>query len=81
MSLRDLSRAMGRGFSTATLNLAERGVITLPKWKEAAILEAIDRLASLSECRKRIIETARAIDFSEYCDDIRGRAARLHSAA
>jgi hypothetical protein len=63
------------------LNLAERGVIRLRPWKEAAILEATNRLAPLSGRRKRIVETAREIDFAEYCGDIRQRAASLHATA
>jgi hypothetical protein len=71
LTLRELAKALGEGFSPARLSLAERGIIKIPVHDELAIFEAIIRLAPLSEGRRRIVEVARDIDFAPFVADVR----------
>jgi hypothetical protein len=71
VSLRELARVLGPGFSAARLSLAERGLIELPNGQELLILEVIGRLAPLCQNRRRILEAAREIDFAPLFADVR----------
>jgi len=71
LTLRELAKALGDGFSPARVSLAERGLITLPARDEKAILEAIERLAPLQQHRRKIVEIARRMDFAQFVADVR----------
>ena len=71
LTLREMSKALGWGFSPAKLSLAERGLVQIPEHEENAILEAIERLAPLCANRRRIVEIAREIDFAPLLTDLR----------
>ena len=62
------------------MSLAERGIIQIPAHDELAILEAITRLAPLSEGRRRIAEIARDLDLAPFVADVReARSAAAHA--
>jgi hypothetical protein len=71
LTLRELAKALGPGFSTYRLSVAERALIQIPAHEERMILAAIDRLGPLCADRRRIREVAREIDFSPCLADLR----------
>lgn len=71
LTLREIAKAMGPGFSAARLSLAERGLIHISSQEEALILEAIDRLGPLCADRRCIVEVAREVDFAPFLADLR----------
>jgi transcriptional regulator with XRE-family HTH domain len=71
LTLRELAKALGEGFSPARVSLAERGLISLPAHDKTAILETIERLAPLHQHRRRIAAIARDIDFAPFVADVR----------
>jgi hypothetical protein len=79
LTLREIAKALGEGFSPARVSLAERGIIQIPVHDESAILETIARLAPLSEGRRRIVEIARDMDFAPFVAHVReARCAAAH---
>jgi hypothetical protein len=80
LTLRDISNALGGGFSQARVSLAERGLINLPAHDEKAILDTIERLAPLHQHRRRIVAIARDMDFAPFVADVReARCAAAHA--
>ena len=76
LTLREIARALGPGFSLGKLSMGERGVIKLSARDEATILAVIRRLAPLSNGRRRIIKTARDMNLATFVADMReGRVA------
>lgn len=71
LTLRDISNALGKGFSQAKISLAERGLTNLSVRDQAVILEAIERLAPLHQQRRRIVAIARDMDFAPFVADVR----------
>jgi len=71
LTLREIAKAMGPGFSRARLSILERGLTNVPARDQAAILETIDRLAPLHQHRRRIVAIARDIDFALFVTDVR----------
>jgi transcriptional regulator with XRE-family HTH domain len=78
LTLRDLAKALGPGFSPARLSLSERGLVDMPAHDQRAVLEAIERLAPLCKHRRRIVELARDMDLAPFVADV--RAARCVAA-
>jgi hypothetical protein len=66
LTLRELSKGLGPGFSPARLSLAERNLIQIPAHEERAIMEAIDRLGPLCANRRRIVEIAKDLDLRPF---------------
>jgi len=71
LTLREIAKAMGPGFSRARLSILERGLTNIPTGDQAAILETIERLAPLHQQRRRIVAIARDIDFAPFVADVR----------
>jgi hypothetical protein len=71
VTLLDISKALGPGFSAARVSLAERGLIRISAQDDVRILEAIRRLGPLCGDRRRIVEVAREIDFAPQLADLR----------
>ena len=71
LTLREIGKALGKGFSAAKLSLAERARIKISAHDEVAILAGITRLGPLSKGRRRIVEVARDMDFAPFVADVR----------
>ena len=71
VTLREIAKAMGPGFSAARLSLIERALVPITADHEALILEAIGRLGPLCANRRRIVEVAREVDFAPFLADLR----------
>ena len=73
LTLREIAKAMGPGFSRARLSILERGLtnVPVPTSDQAAILETIERLAPLHQHRRRIVAIARDMDFAPFVADVR----------
>jgi hypothetical protein len=71
LTLRAISSALGKGFSQARISLGERSLADLSVSDQVVILEAIERLAPLEQQRRRIIQMARDVDFSQLVADER----------
>jgi hypothetical protein len=71
LTLRDISNVLGKGFSEAKISLAERGLSSVSASDQAAILEAIERLAPLNQHRRRIAQILRDMDFAPLVADVR----------
>jgi transcriptional regulator with XRE-family HTH domain len=70
LTLRVIAKAMGPGFSPARLSNMERGLTNLSAGDQAAILEAIERLAPLDRHRRRIAQIVRDMDFAPLVADV-----------
>jgi transcriptional regulator with XRE-family HTH domain len=71
LTLRDISNALGKGFSQAKISLAERGLTNISVSDQVVILEAIERLTPLNQHRHRIAEIVRDMDFAPFVADVR----------
>lgn len=80
LTLRDIAKALGPGFSPARLSLCERGLIKAPAHDQAAILETIERLAPLHQQRQRIARMVRDMDFAPFVADVRDARRELAQA-
>jgi hypothetical protein len=79
LTIRDLAKALGPGFSIGRLSMGERGLIDIPAHDEKAILGAIERLAPLHRHRRKILTLARDMDFGNLVADVReARCAAAH---
>ncbi len=71
LTLRELSSALGPGFSTWRLSVAERALVKISAHEERMILAAIERLGPLCADRRHIRAVAREIDFAPTLADLR----------
>jgi hypothetical protein len=76
VSLDELSAALGPGFSRARLSVAERGLIELSVSERQIIVEAIERLGLLRSQIRRVVDTAKSLDLTGFCVDLRKQAAQ-----
>ena len=77
ISLDDLSRVLGSGFSRARLSIAERGLIELTESERQVILEGIERLGILHAQIRRDSDVAQKHGLIGVRADLQRRTAAL----
>jgi len=79
LTIRDLAKALGFGFSIGRLSMGERGLLKLPAEDQKVILGTIERLAPLCKHRRRIVELAKNIDFAPVIAEVRDARAAVEA--